>query len=827
VWVAGSCLAADLETVEKTMETLWQDVRYGIRMMFKNRSFTAVAILALALGISANTAIFSVVNAILLRSLPYKDPARLVVPISVNAARGLDRGSITYADYLDWRNETGVFENVAVFSSQTADLTGGGEPERIEVAGVSQEYFAAMGVEPQIGRTFSSDEFELNATRTLVISYRLWQRKFGGDPGVLEQTVFLNGRPYPVIGVMPKDSQWPDNFDIWVAMAVGPNPGPDLLRRDNMIFNAVARLKQGVAIEQASAAMATIARRLEQDFPESRTGWTNKAIPLREYIVGDQLQLALMVLLGAVGFVLLIACVNVANLLLARAATREREIAIRLALGSGRFRLIRQLLTESVMLALVGGGVGLLLAFWGVDLVTALAPPDVPRIAEVKIDFRVLGFATVASVVTAVLVGLIPALHASKVNLNESLKEGGRSSTEGARGGRIRSALVVSEVVLSLVLLAGAGLMVRSFMRLQQVDPGFNTNNLVTMSINCPTKRYPDPLKVIAFYKDLVNRVTASPGVESAAVSSALPLGGGGFYLGRVFLIEGHPEPPAGPDEPAQWNVMGPGYFETTGIRLIQGRSFDERDTAESNKVIIINETLAQRMFPKEDALGKRIRSWRDENLLREIVGVVQDVRYYGRADELRGLVYVPHTQNTWRSMVMSVRTTGDPAALIGSIRDQIWSLDKDLAIANPRTMSQILAQSVAPQRFSMMLLTAFAAVAMVLAMVGVYSVLSYTVAQRSHELGVRMALGAETGDLMRLVLVHGMKLTLMGTGIGLASAFAVTRLMKSLLYEIGATDPATFAVVTVLLMGVGLAACLIPAYRATKVDPMVALRYE
>lgn len=809
------------------METLFQDIRYGVRLLIKNKGFTAVAVFALALGISANTAIFSVVNAILLKSLPYSEPERLVVPVSVNPGRGSDRGSITYADYLDWRNETEVFENVAVYSSQSADLTGGGEPERVQVAGVSEEYFAVMGVTPLIGRTFGADDFKLNTTRALVISYKLWQRKFGGDPGILEQTVYLNGRPYPVIGVMPRDSQWPDTFDIWSAMAVGPDPGPDLMRRDNMIFSGVARLKRGVSIKQADAAMAGIASRLEQEFPESRKGWTNRAIDLREYIVGDQLQLALMVLLAAVGFVLLIACVNVANLLLARAATREREIAIRLALGSGRVRLVRQLLTESVLLALIGGGIGLLLAVWGVELLTALAPQDVPRIKEIQIDFRVLGFTIATSVITAVLFGLIPALHASKVNLNESLKEGGRSSGEGARGGRIRSALVVSEVVLSLVLLAGAGLMMRSFMRLQQVDPGFNTNNLLAMSLNCPSKRYPDSAKVIAFYKSVVDRVSTSPGVESAAVSSALPLGGGGFYLGRVFLIEGHPEPPAGPDNPAQWNVMGPGYFETTGIRLLKGRSFDDRDTADSNKVIIINETLANRMFPNEEPLGKRIRSWRDENLLREIVGIVSDVRYFGRDDQLRGLVYVPHTQNTWRSMSLTVRTTGDPTALIGSVRDQIWSVDRDLAVDNPRTMNAILAQSVAPQRFSMMLLAGFAAIAMVLATVGVYSVLSYTVAQRSHELGLRMALGAQAGDVMKLVLMHGMKLTIIGVSIGLASAIALTRLMKSLLYEVGATDPVTFAIVTVLLIAVGLVACFIPARRATKVDPMVALRYE
>ncbi len=809
------------------MDNFLKDLRYGLRVLLRQKSFTAVALFALALGIGANTAIFSVVNAILLRPLPYKNPDTLVVPVSVNTAREIERGSITYADYLDWRQETEVFDKVAVFGFQSVDLAGGGEPERVEVGTVSEEYFAVMGVEPVLGRTFSADDYKPDAARALVISYKLWQRKFGGDASILDQKIYLNGRPYLVIGVMPKDSQWPASFDLWAPLAVGSNPSPNMLRRDNMIFNAVARLKSGIEIEQATAAMEVIARRLEQDFPESRKGWTNEAIPLRDYIVNDDIQLALMVLIGAVGFVLLIACVNVANLLLARATAREREIAIRMALGSGRIRLIRQLLTESVMLALAGGGAGLLLAFWGVDLLTAIAPSDIPGIAEARIDLRVLLFAMAVSVVTALLFGLIPALHSTKTNFNESLKEGGRSATEGARGRSLRSILVVAEVVLSLVLLACAGLMIRSFIHLQSVDPGFNTDNLVTMSVNCPSLRYPDNAQALAFYKNVVDRVADSPGVESAAVSSALPLGGGGFYLGRVLLIEGHPEPPAGPDHETQWNVISPGYFQTTGIKLLRGRAFDERDAEKSNPVIIINETMARRMFHDEDPIGKRIRSWRDENLLREIVGVVQDVRYYGLGDELRGLVYIPHTQNTWRLMLLSVRTTGDAANLIGSIRDQIWSVDKDIAIANPKTMKETLAQSVAPQRFSTLLLAIFAALAMALAAVGIYSVLSYSVTQRAHELGIRMALGARAGDVIRLVVAHGMKLTLTGVAIGLASAFALTRLMKSLLYEVSATDPLTFILIPLILTGVALAASFIPARRATRVDPVEALRHE
>lgn len=809
------------------MDKLIQDIRFGARMIYKHPGITAVAVLALALGISANTTIFSVVNALLLRSLPYKEPERLVVPVSVNPGRDTHRGSITYADYLDWREQTEIFETIAVFNSQPVDLTGEGEPERVVVGVVSEDYFATMGVEPLIGRAFSEQDYGLDVQRVLVISYGLWQRRFGGDAGIIGQDIYLNGRPYPVIGVMPKDSQWPDNFDLWVTLAVGPNPSPDLTRRDNMIFQGVARLKPGVRIEQTTAVMEGIASRLEQDHPESRKGWSNRAIPLRDYIVGDDLHLALYILLGAVGFVLLIACVNVANLLMARAATREREIAIRLALGAGRFRLIRQLLTESLLLALMGGSAGFLLAFWGIDLLKSFAPVDTPRAAEIGIDLKVLVFTVTISVLTAVVFGLIPAIQSSKSDLNESLKEGGRSATGSVRSRRIRNLLVVSEVVLSIVLLVGAGLLVRSFLRLQRVDPGFNTDNLVTMTINCSSLRYPDNAKVIDFYKRLAERVEETPGVEAAAVSSALPLGGGGFYLGRVFLMEGQPEPPAGTDSPAQWNVISPDYFDTTGIKLIRGRAFDQRDTTESNKVIIINDTMARRMFPDQDPLGKRIRSWRDENLLREIVGIVQDVRYYGRDDELRGLVYIPHTQNSWRSMVLTARVSGAPESFIGTIRDQIWTMDKNLAIANPKTMTRILDESVAPRRFNTSLLAVFAAVALILSVVGIYSVLSYTVAQRAHEVGIRMALGAKTADVIRLILMQGLKLILIGVVIGLGAALALTQIMSSLLYEVSATDPLTFVAVALLLVAVALLACYIPAKRATKVDPISALRYE
>ncbi|MFN7949898.1 MAG: ABC transporter permease [Blastocatellia bacterium] len=810
------------------MQTLLQDLRYGARMLVKNPGFTLIAVLTLSLGIGATTAIFSVVNAVLLRPLRYRNAERLVVPVSFNPARGDDNSSISYADYLDWQRER-IFEHVAAIDGVTTqlDLSGGaGEPERVQLAVVSQDYFAVLGVAPLLGRTFQADDFSTSGpVRAVVISHGLWQRRYGGDPNIIGQNIYLNGRPYPVVGVAPPDSLWPNDRDVILPLAVAPND-PDMQRRDNMIFSGIAQLKPGATIEQANAAMATIARRVEQDHPESRKGWSNRAVPLRDYVVGRQLQTSLWVLLAAVGFVLLITCVNVANLLLARAATREHELAIRLALGAGRGRLVRQLLTESLLLALLGGALGFLCAIWGVDALKAIAPADTPRLAEINVSAGVLLFALAITLLTAVLCGLIPALQSTKPDLNHTLKESARQ-VGGVQSQRLRSALIVAEVALSLVLLVGAGLMIRSFARVQQIAPGLQVERLVTMELNAPRVRYPDEARVLAFYRSIVERLEATPGIESAAVSSALPLGGGGFYLGRVFLAEGRPEPPAGTEVQGQWNVVSPGYFKTNGTTLIKGRDFNGRDSETGNPVIIINETFAHRMFPNEDPLGKRIRSWRDENKLREIVGVVADVRYFGRDDELQGLVYVPHAQNAWRSMALNVRTQGDPKAAINSIREQVKAVDKDLALANLRTMTTVLNQSVAPRRLSMLLLTIFAVAAALLAGIGLYGVLSFMVAQRRHEIGLRMALGAQRRDVLRLVITQGFKLALVGMAIGLAASFGLTRLLKSLLYEVSATDPLTFAAIPLFLLTVALIACYLPARRATKVDPMIALRTE
>lgn len=810
------------------METLIQDLRYSIRILLKKPGFTLIAVATLALGIGANTTIFSFVNAVLLRPLPYKDADQLVVPQTFNEARGSDDSSITYADYLDWKNEN-IFSSVAVLSLlSTADLTGGdGEPERVQVAAVSQDYFDVMGAQPVLGRVFGDDDYKaVGPARGLIITYGLWKRRFGGDSEILNNKIYLNGRPYSVYGVMPPDSLWPEERDIIAPFAVGTTPDPDLLRRDNMIFSSVARLKPGVPPSQVNAALATIAARVAQEHPESRQGWSNRIVGLREYVVGKQLRTSLLILLGVVGSVLLIACANVANLLLVRAAGREREMSIRLALGASRGRLIRQLLTETTVLSVIGASLGLLMAIWGVSLLKAVAPVDTPRLAGVQIDSKVLLFTIAACVATAIVCGLIPALQSSRSDLQQALKESSRNTT-GSQSRFARNAMVVSEVALSIVLLIGAGLLVRSFLHVQHIDTGLRIDRLVTMQVNSPSARYQDAPKILSFYQRLVDSVNTAPGVESSAVCSALPVGGGGFYLGRVFLVEGQPEPPAGTDTPAQWNVVSPGFFHTSGTALLSGRDFDERDRTDNNPVIIINRTMSRRMFGNDDPLGKRIRSWRDENKLREIVGVVEDVRYFGRDDELHGIVYVPHTQNVWRSMALTVRTQGDPVGVIAAIREQISSVDRELAIANLATMTTIVDRSIAPRRASMLLVLVFGVLAGLLAVIGIYGVLSYTVAQRAQEIGVRIALGAQRGDVLGLVLGQGLKLTLTGVVIGLASSYALTRLMSSLLFNVSSTDLLTFVGVAFVLSAVAMAACFIPALRATKTDPMIALRYE
>jgi putative ABC transport system permease protein len=810
------------------MQNLLQDLRYGARMLLKNPVFTLIAVTTLALGIGANTAIFSVVNAVLLRAMPFNEPEQLVRPTSVRMNDPNSRISVSYADFLDWQKETAVFAHVACYSDSNAVITLGDEPERIRTALVTEEFFDALGAPMLLGRAFTAEEGKSGAP-VVVISHGLWRRRFGGDPNIVGQKFPTASRASTIIGVTQPKSHYPEEVDAWIPMARAytVQSFPDMLRRDNFIFQSIARLRPGVTPAQASDRLAAIARHINQENPKIRQDVSARAFPLIDYAIQPEVRRGLWVLLGAVGFVLLIACVNLANLLLARAAGREREVAIRLALGAGRWRIARQLLTESLLVGLLGGACGLLLAWWGADLLVTFAPEQIPRLNETRNDALVLGFTLLLSLATAVAIGLIPALQSSRPDLNSSLKESSRGAAGSLRGHRARSTLVIAEVALALVLLAGAGLMIKSFMLLARVEPGFNTSNVLTFEVNINWQRYDTPEKRADVYQNFSQAVKAVPGVQTAAAVSALPLGGGGFYLGRVFLREGAAEPPAAPDYPGAWNVVTPDYFNAMDIGLLKGRLFTDRDDAQSTPVIIVSETFARRMFSSEDPLGKRVRSWRDENKLREIVGVVRDVKYEGLDEAPSSLVYIPHRQDSWGSMTMVVRTAGDPAAMTNTVRQAFRAVDKDSPISNVQTLQKPLADSTARQRFGAWLLGLFAALALGLAGVGVYGVMSYSVEQRRQEIGVRMALGAGTAEVLKLMLRRGLALTLPGVAIGLIAAVALTRLMQSLLFNVSAADPLTFIVIASLLTVVALLACWIPARRATKVDPMVALRCE
>jgi putative ABC transport system permease protein len=810
------------------MYSFWQDMRYGARMLVKKPGFTLIAIITIALGIGANTAIFSVVNAVLLRALPFDDPERLVRVASVRMSDPESRINVSYADFLDWQKERGIFAQIACYSGGNAVLTLQDEPERIRTALVTDEFFAALGNPMQLGRAFTAEESKSGAT-VVVISHGLWQRRFGGDPNIVGKKFPTAVRTATIVGVTPPRLHYPENVEAWMPMSMVFNTQsfPDMLRRDNFIFQSLARLQPGVTPEQASARLEAIARHINEENPKIRQDFSARAIPMLDFAIGTPVRRGLLILLGAVGFVLLIACVNIANLLLARAAAREREMAIRLALGSGRWRIVRQMLTECLSLGLLGGAGGLLLAWWGTDLLIKFAPEQIPRLNEAHNDWRVLGFTLLLALGTAVAIGLIPALQASKTDLNDALKESSRAATGSVRSRRVRTALVIAEVALALVLLVGAGLMIKSFLLLQQVEPGFNTSNVLTLEININAGRYNTPEKRADLYHNFVQTIKAAPGVQTAAAVSALPLNGGGFYLGRVFLREGSAEPPAAPDYGASWNVVTPDYFNALDIGLVKGRLFTENDNAQSPSVIIISETFAQRMFPNEDPLGKRIRSWRDENKLREIVGVVRDVHYRRLDAGPSSLVYIPHRQDAWGSLTMVVRTAGEPAAMTNAVRQAFRTFDRESPISNVQTLQRVWVDSTARQRFGTWLLGLFAALALCLAGIGIYSVMNYAVAQRTHEIGVRMALGAQRRDVMKFVVTQGMKPALLGIVIGMAASFGLTRLMRSLLFGVSATDPLTFAVIALLLALVAILACWLPARRATKVDPMVALRYE
>jgi putative ABC transport system permease protein len=806
------------------MQTLWQDLRYGVRMLLKNRAFTLVAVMALALGIGANTAIFSVVNAVLLRPLPYEESDRLMFLAEHNEQLG--DFSIAYPNYLDWREQNQVFEHLAVFRRQSYNLTGGSQPQRLLGGQVSVDFFNALRVKPLLGNSFTAEDDKPGASPVAILGYGLWQRLFAGDQQIVGKSITLSAKSYLIIGVMPKGFVFPREVELWTP--VGQQAAqPGWLDRGNHpgIFG-IARLKQGATLEQARADMAGLAARLEQQYPKENAATGIIVVPYLERLVGD-IRPALLILFAAVGFVLLIACANVANLLLGRASARQKEIAVRLSLGASRWRIVRQLLTESLLLALAGGACGLLLAWWGVELLVSLSPANTPRLAEIGLDRWVLGFTVLLSLATGIFFGLAPAWQASKTDLHETLKDAARGSSGGLRRQRFRSALVIAEIAISLLLLIGSGLMIKSFSRLQAVNPGFNPDNLLTFQVALPRAQYSDDQQKIHFYNELVQRIHTLPGVQAAAASSGLPLGNNGNQT--AFTVEGQALPEAGQIPTAEVMSISPGYFHTLGTNVIKGRDFTGQDSKDSQYAVIIDETFAKRYWNDEEVIGRQIRFGAPPNgRLATVIGVVERVKMDSLdTDSNRVQAYFAYSQLPSDSMNITARTVVEPIALAGAARAEVQAIDKNQPLYNLRTMEQIRTESVASRRLTMLLLGIFAAVALLLAAVGIYGVISYAVTQRTHEIGIRMALGAQTGDVLRLILGQGMTLALLGVAIGLAAALALTRLMSELLFEVQATDPLTFISIALLLTFVVLLACYIPARRAMKVNTIEALRYE
>jgi putative ABC transport system permease protein len=811
------------------MSTLWQDLRYGFRTLLRKPGFTAVAVIALALGIGANTAIFSVVNSILLRPLGYKDPERLVT-INHDYPKINLKASVSAPGYAHYRDHAKSFESVAAMTGGNFNLTGGGDPERLNGSRITHNFFGTLGAKAAQGRVFLPEEDQPGKNKVVVLSHSFWQQRFGGDPGVVNKNITLNDEGYTVVGVMPPSFQFGREIgqliDLWTPIAFTPEQLSTNNLTNEYLF-VVARLKPEVTIGQAQAELDTLAANLRQQYMPGadRSHWGLTTQFFRELVVGD-IRLALWILMGIVGLVLLIACANVANLLLARASDRQKEMAIRTALGAGRWRVIRQLLTESALLAVIGGAIGLLLAWWGISALVKVNEAQIPRANEIGLDWRVLLFTLGVALLTGILFGLVPALQVSKTDLHETLKEGGRTGASGARGW-VRGTLVVLEMSLALVVLVCAGLLIRSFWQLQKVNPGFAPQGVLTMSVALPATKYKEPVQRANFFQEALARIRALPGVASAGGCSILPLSGNNSS--GSFRIEGREVPPGQSLPHGDRWAATTDYFPTMKIPIIRGRFFDDRDTMESQPVAIIDETMQRKYWPNEDPLGKRIsfQGGQQQPIWREIVGIVGHVKHRGLEGESRVQYYIPHPQMQSANMNLVVRTNADPASLTGAVRGAIRGLDKDLPIYRVKTLEQTVADSMAQRRFALTLLIAFAALAMVLAGVGLYGVMSYSVTQRSHEIGIRMALGARAADVLRLVVRQGMSLALIGVGLGVVGAFLSTRLMTTLLFGVKASDPLTFAALALALTLVALLACFVPARKATKVDPMVALRYE
>jgi predicted permease len=804
-----------------------QDFRYALRQLRKSPGFTLVTVLAIALGVGANTAIFSVVNAVLLRPLPYQDADRLVTILHQG------NNPVAPANYLDWRNQNHVFESMGAAENWTPNLSGTRQAESVNGLQLSSSILPMLGVQPMLGRFFAADEEQSGKEHEVILSYRLWQRLCGGDADVLGRSINLQGEPYTVVGVMPASFQfapfWATKAELWAPLALGERAAS----RESNSLRVFARLKPGVSLEQARSEMATLTGRLERQFPGTNRDVTVQL--LKEKVVGDT-RPALLILLGAVSFVLLIACANVAHMLLARTASRQKEIAVRTALGAERWRIVQQFLAESAVLAVLGGSAGLALALWGVRMLKALIPASIPRVDAIGLDGRVLLFTVVVSILAGIAFGIVPALQASGVNLRDALQETGRGSGESLRRNRLRSVLVASEFALALLLMIGAGLMIRTFFALRAIDPGFQPHHLVSAEVSLAGSGEAAPQKRLAFYQQMLQRVGALPGVESVSAINHLPLNGD--LWGLPFKIEGRPLPLPGESPGAIYRVILPGYFRTMKISLLGGRDIAESDNLNAPGVVIVNHSLAQLYWPGQNPIGKRITL--DDQLKNPawftVIGVTQDAKQDDWAGKPWPEMYLPMLQQRkylqdpsghYEYMTLVARTAGDPNAVVNDIKTAIAGLDRNVAVSEVVTMDQVVDEANAQPRFELWLLAGFALVAVVLAALGIYGVMSYLVSRRTHELGVRMALGAAQGDVVKLVVKQAMMLAAAGSACGLAAAILLTRLMTGLLYGVRATDPLTFAGVAVIVCVVGLLASYIPARRATRVDPVTALRCE
>jgi putative ABC transport system permease protein len=802
------------------METILQDLRYGFRSLLKRPGVSAIALIALTLGIGANTAIFSLVNGVVLRPLPFHEPDQLVWVFG-NIRNAGNRASVSPPDFLDFRSQNKTFDQFAASftTAQALNLTGSGEPERLTVSGVTGNYFQALGVTPSLGRGFSLENEKTGADQVTVLSHGFWLRRFGGDPSVINKTMVLDGRSFEIVGVMPRTFTFPQNADLWVP--INFDGDPEMKMRKAHFMRPIGRLKPGVTIPEAQADTDVIAQRLEELYPESNTGWNLRLVSLREQLIGGT-QGTIFILFGAVGFVLLIACANVANLLMVRAAARQKEIALRAALGASRFRIVRQMITESLLLALLGGVLGTLLATWGVDLLLKLGEGSIPRTAEVKIDGTVLAFTLLVSLVTGVLFGLAPALRTLKVSLTDSLKEAGKGVGEGIVRNRTRSTLVILETAVAVVLLIGAGLLIRSLVELLKTNPGFDSNNVLTMQVTLARKKYDTGEKASNFYRELENRVSGLPGVQAVGMITELPLSGQPNDM--PFTVEGRP--PVSTDQAfgADFRRINTHYFDALKIPLLRGRNFTESEVQQNSRVVLVSEQLVATVFPNEEPIGRRlVLAIGGEPF--EIIGVVGDIRHRSLERQPWAAMYLPTRMSARMNLV--IRNGENPLSIAGAVRREVQAIDPDQPVAAVRTMNDWVDESVAGPRYRTMLLGLFAAVALLLASTGIYGVMSYSVAQRTHEIGVRMALGARGWDVLKLVLRQGMVLVLIGLSIGLLGAYALTRVMSSLVFGVTPRDPLTFVGVAVVLTLVALIACYVPARRATKVDPLVALRYE